>query len=190
MIDEVDEAPMTAPCHSIHRERGIGSVDSGASAGLSRLDVHFFIEIKCAENIKGIGDREVKSYAPFIFSILATRVNTRTGEHTGPLEYINFILERTYHLDRSGFPLFPTGIAEEKRYIFVLKHNNPHIIGPDGLRAPLIKDHTTGLTWIVQRPLLSLANHCPYISLAILIVGGLYSVTALRKNDNEGHSVY
>jgi len=27
-------------------------------------------------------------------------------------------------------------------------------------------------------------------TLCLLIVGGLYSGTALRKNDNEGHSVY
>ena len=33
----------------------------------------------------------------------------------------------------------------------MLSHNHPHIIGPNGIRAPLIKDYTTGLTWICER---------------------------------------
>ena len=122
-------------------------VDSGASTGLSPMKAHFFIEISCDETIAGIGDRQVQAYAPLIFSMLATK----SGEQSPSTHYVTFQLRRTYKLTSLGFPLFPTGPAEQQGYIFVLSHNHPHIIGPNGIRAPLIKDYTTGLTWICER---------------------------------------
>ena len=122
-------------------------VDSGASTGLSPMKAHFFIEIRCDETIAGIGDRQVQAFAPLIFSMLATK----SGEQSSSTHYVTFQLRRTYKLTSLGFPLFPTGPAEQQGYIFVLSHNHPHIIGPNGIRAPLIKDYTTGLTWICER---------------------------------------
>ena len=103
--------------------------------------MHFFIELACDETIAGIGDRQVRAWAPSIFSMVAW------NESDQAISYITLLLKRVYKLQSLGFPLFPTGPAEMQGFIFVLAHNYPHVIGPGGIKAPLIKDFTTGTPW-------------------------------------------
>ena len=90
-------------------------VDSGASCFLSPDDRHFFIQVRCQQDISGIGNQVAHHNAAVIISVAPLDVKRR---------WIVIQAEPLYHLPDLPFPIASAGVMDRLGFVFVLREIN------------------------------------------------------------------
>ena len=68
------------------------------------------------------------------------------------LQYEILNLTAGYLMPNLGFPIFPSGKAEDQGWEFILNKQAPRVVTANGGIIPLMRDDTTGFHWIAERP--------------------------------------
>ena len=116
-------------------------VDSGSTCPLTPHRSHMYAPGKTDALIKGVGSQQAIERSPVTYAFLTTN-----------LTYEIITLTAGYLMPSLGFPIFPSGKAEDQNWEFILNKDSSRVITSKGEVIPLLRDDATGFHWLVERP--------------------------------------